>query len=468
MERDAASGGDSVKSFTLELRLFFAERATWVLLVLFAVVLVYGLANGAAAGRTARDSAELVEKDTFQWATQVRDALERQALDPRQVAGRPTSALLPPAPMPALAVGQADLLPAHEQVSLWRLEKPSEGRSELENPSRLLAGRFDLAFVLVWLLPLFLLAAAYDLCAGDREAGTLRMVLAQGVSPRIWIARRAFARGAPVLLIAVLSVLVAGQIGGAEGVGARTGFAVLIVIAYGAFWLALAALVNGYARSAAAAATALGSIWVLFVLVVPTLLNVVVESLHPSPSRAELVAEARAAAAVAEKRGQELVSSFYRDHPELAPVGMQGDMMSRMLAVQDEVGRAMDPVKQRFESAILAQQEVVDRWRFASPAIAMHEALTDLAGTGYWRHRAFRVQVETFKDQLHAYYSPKFHKRAPLTKADLPNFPKFEFIEESSAAWRSRVLAGLAGIVALAIAAAVVAAARLSPRKLAA
>lgn len=457
-----------MRLLALELRLFLMERVTWIMLLLFAGTLAYGIVNGVSVGKASRANSAVIQQGAVQWGNQVRGALEGQSLDPRQVAGRPTVALLPPAPLPALAVGQSDLLPSHEEISLWRLEKPSEGRAELENPSRLLAGRFDFAFVIVWLLPLFLLAAVYDLCAGDREAGTLRMVLAQGISPWRWIARRALARGAPVILLAGVGTIVAGMMTEVPGVGTRVALALSIILAYGIFWLALAALVNGFARSAAAAATAIGSIWVVFVLVVPTLLNVVVESLHPSPSRADLVAEARAAAAEAEKRGTELLSSFYHDHPELAPPGMQADMMGRMLAIQDEVGRAMDPVQERFQLAILSQQRVVDHWRFASPAIAVHEALTDLAGTSYWRHRAFQQQVNTFKDVLHDYYSPKFYKRAPLTKADIAGFPQFTFVEEATSQWIDRVLACLGGIVALAAIALLGAASRLSSRKLAA
>jgi len=457
-----------MNTLSLELRLFLAERATWIVLVLFASTLAYGIANGARMGKAAHESAQLVEQDRQQWTKQVRDALERQAIDPRQVAARPTVALLPPAPLPALAIGQSDLLPAHESISLWRLEKPSEGSAGLENPARLLAGRFDLAFVLVWLLPLFLLAAAYDLCAGDREAGTLRMVLAQGVAPWRWLARRALARAAPMLLLAAAGTIVAGMLTEERAVGARVVLALGVVLAYGLFWVAVCALVNGFARSAASAATGVGAVWVGFVLVLPTLLNVIVESLHPSPPRAELVAESRAAAVEAEQRGNELLSTFYRDHPELAPASMQADITSRMLAQQDEVGRAMDPVRQRFTEAVLSQQRVVDRWRFASPAIAAHEALADLAGTGYWRHRAFQEQVAAFKDELHGYYSPKIHKQQPLTKADGPSFPRFEFVEEEPGRWMSRVATSLLGILALAALAAVAAGTRLSARKLAA
>ncbi|MCP3920170.1 MAG: DUF3526 domain-containing protein [bacterium] len=457
-----------MKLLFLELRLFFAGQATWVVLLVFAGSLIYGSGNGRRAGEARRASAETIEQQNRDWMKQVSDALEVQAIAPRQIASRPTTALLPPAPVPALAVGQSDLLPAHEMISLFRLEKPSEGKAELENPARLMAGRFDLAFVLVWLFPLFLLAAAYDLCAGDREAGTLRMILAQGTRPWLWMGRRALARGAPVLVLAVGATLAAGTMDAAEGTGMRVVLAATVVFAYGLFWLAIAALINAFARSAAAAATAAGTAWVVFVLVLPTLLNVVVESLHPTPSRAELVAESRAAAGAAEQRGNELLSSFYRDHPELAPPGMQVDMVSRVLAVQEEVGRAMDPVRQRFANAFLEQQRMVDIWRYASPAIVMHEALADLAGTGYWRHRTFQDQIATFKNELHGYYSPKFHKRLPLTKADLADFPAFEFVEEDSARWTRRVTTGMAGILVLAALVGVAAALRLRPSRLAA
>ncbi len=127
--------------------------------------------------------------------------------------------------------------------------------------------------------------------------------------------------------------------------------AVAVVLAYGLFWVALAVAVNAVARSAAGAATGLGAAWVLLVLVVPTLLNVAVETLYPTPSRPELIAAGRKASGEAEKRGGELLNSFYRDHPELAPPGQQADFAAQHLTVQTEVNRAVEPVRQKFDAA---------------------------------------------------------------------------------------------------------------------
>lgn len=459
-----------MKLFAHELRLLLRDRAAWALLCLFAGALGYALWNGADLARRQRETADAIGKNVAAFDQQVREVLGAQSVDPRQLARQPLVALLTPAPLPLLAVGQADLTPSYEAVSLFRLEQPADARTEIENPARLLSGRFDLAFVLVWLFPLFLLALAYDLIAGDRETGTLRMALARGIAPWRWLGMRALARGLPVIALAWIATVLSGwttadaTFDGA--VGARLAFACAVVGVYGAFWLGVAALVNGFARSAAAAASAAGAAWVTVVLVIPTLLNVVVETLHPMPSRAELVASAREAAGDAERRGNEVLDSFYKDHPEWMPPDMQADFMQRLLAQQEEIGRAMDPVRERFATELRAQQSMVETWRFVSPAIATHEALTDLAGTGYWRNEAFRAQVARFKQEVEDFYAPRIHGNRPLTRDDLPHLPRFTFEEESDSVWQVRVSSSIAGKLVLAFLLFWIAFRRLSARAL--
>ncbi len=432
-----------------ELRLQFRDRGVAVVLLLFAATLIYGLWNGARIAREQRAVAVDLAKDSFAFQDQLRQALAQRAIDPKAVAGRGTVAVLPPAPLPLLAIGQSDLTPGFENVVLWRLNTPGDGRAELDNPSHLLAGSFDLAFVLVWLYPLCLLALLYDVLARDREAGTLRLGLAQGILPGRWLMQRALARALPVIGLALLGTLATSLAAGWGG-KLRLVFALLLVLGYGAFWVAVAVAVNTVARNAAAAAAMLGSIWVILVLIAPTLLNLAIESLYPTPARPELVAAARQASGAAEQRGGDLLNSFYRDHPELAPSGQQADLAAQHLTVQEEVGRALAPVQEKFEHQLAQQQRAVSRWRFASPAIVMQEALTDLAGTGYWRYRTFRAQVQEFKLTVADFYAPKIHRREPLTRSDYEQLPRFSFREEPTAAWIGRASAGVAGLLVLA------------------
>jgi len=119
------------------------------------------------------------------------------------------------------------------------------------------------------------------------------------------------------------------------------------------------------------------------------------------------------------------------------------------LTVQEEVGRAIEPVRQLFDQQLARQQATVSRWRFLSPAMTMQESLTDLAGTGYWRYRAFREQVQEFKQSVSDFYAPRIHRREPLTLADYDRLPRFAVREERATAWLGRTGAGWIGMLAL-------------------
>ena len=135
------------------------ERAAWLLLVLFAGTLGYGYRNGDQLADRNREAAETALQGSEKLQSNIRRHLSEEG-NAIPVGGRGGIAMvgflaqLPPAPMPVLATGQSDLVPASENVILMRLATPVGKRSEIENPSHLLAGRFDLAFVLTWLLSL--------------------------------------------------------------------------------------------------------------------------------------------------------------------------------------------------------------------------------------------------------------------------------------------------------------------------
>ena len=435
--------------FFLELKMMARERAAWLLLALFAGALLYGYRNGDQLAERNREAAETALQGSEELQSNIRRHLSEEG-NAIPVGGRGGIAMvgflaqLPPAPMPVLATGQSDLVPASENVILMRLATPVGKRSEIENPSHLLAGRFDLAFVLTWLFPLFLLAFLYDLMAGDRETGTLRLALSQGISPVGWLCRRALARALPVMALALAATALAG----ADGLGLRLGAALAVIAIYGLFWATLAVAINAVANSAATAAASLGAAWVAIVLVAPTLLNLAAESLYPTPSRPELVAASRQASGEAEKLGDELIDSFYKEHPELAPPDKRADYWAMKLTEQEEVARKVAPVLDKFENQLTRQQQTVGRWRFVSPAIVTHEALTDIAGTGYWRHQSFRKQVKEFKQDISDFYTPKAHRREPLVLADIEKMPTFSFVEEQDSEWLDRVGRGLAGILA--------------------
>ena len=101
------------------------------------------------------------------------------------VGARP--ALLPPGPLAVLAVGQRDVWPTAVRVSS-RLDPLRDRYDTLESPRALALGHLDLVFVLVHLLPLLIFALGYDLVSGERERGTLPLLLVSPAAPVVALA----------------------------------------------------------------------------------------------------------------------------------------------------------------------------------------------------------------------------------------------------------------------------------------
>src|SRR4030095_593469 len=102
----------------------------------------------------------------------------------------------------ALSVGQSDLYPYYFKVSR-QSKQTFVTNDEIENPTNLLAGRFDLSFVIIYLLPLLILALSYNLISAEREQGTLAMMMSQPVALRSFVAGKVGLRGIVVLLLAI-------------------------------------------------------------------------------------------------------------------------------------------------------------------------------------------------------------------------------------------------------------------------
>ena len=457
-----------------EWRNLAADRTLAWVTVLFAAIVVYALWNGAAWARSRESEARQARAAYDKRIAELRAELANPrvpnadpfAPDPRAartVGGVRQDAFLPPAPLGALSVGQSDLLPGTVTVTMLTARRMLTRNYEVQNPLNLLAGRFDFAFAIVYLFPLLILAISYDLLSGEREGGTLGLLLSQPLGLSTLVFGKVLSRFVVVVGLGVgLSLLGALLTVPLRDGGAwpRLGLWVLAVVLYGAFWFGLAVLVSVLGRSSATSAVLLACLWLALAVVVPSLASLGVSSLHPVPSRALLVHAMREAANEADGRGSQLLEKYFQDHPELTGGGKPdlNDFYSRRLTAEEEIEARVAPVLDRYDQALRAQQATVSRLRLLSPAIAVQEALNDLAGSGLFRHRLFLDQAWAFARETKAFFAPRVFRHDTLTEADYDVLPQFRFVEESAGAVARRVLPGLvfifiaaAGVLGLAL-----------------
>lgn len=462
-----------------------ADSTLWAIAGIMLAVVGYGIYNGAAWTRFQQEAlreVEQEEKDRF--AALRRDILSAEegrqkpgAADPRtaDTIGRRSGlryAVLPPGPLAALGIGQSDLYPYYFKVSTASKDT-FLNNDEIENPVHLLSGRFDAAFVILYLYPLIILALSYNLISGEKEAGTLSLTLSQPIALRQLVLGKVLLRFSIVLALAVGLALMGASMGGVSLVDSasitRLALWAAVVAAYGAFWFALAVTVNAFGGTSTTNAIALSGAWLALVLVVPSVLNVIAKVSHPVPSRVELTNAMRTASREATQQGSALLSRYLEDHPDLVATseGEIANASTTSFAVQDEVERRMQPVMDQFNAQLGEQQAVLDRYRYLSPAVLTQSALYDIAGTGSARYKHFLALTDRFYDTWKTWFTPRIIQRAKIGSAELNRVPSFRFEEESLGEVMRRSQAALLGLLGSAAVVGLVAFARLTRYRIA-
>jgi ABC-2 type transport system permease protein len=448
-----------------EARLLWADRSLWLVCGLLALLVGFGLRNGLT--ETAAREAVLTgieaqqperEAKTLAQLRRVLAGQERpdpfaNPADPASIGGGMGArhAVLPYLPLAPLALGQSDMQPNYYRVS-YRSKAGFMDDAELESPWHLLSGPFDPVFVLVYLLPLAILALSWNLLSAEREQGTLKLLLSQPLTALTLVLGKVALRAAVVLgtvLLVLAAVLWSArpELQTAQGL-AQLGAAMGIVSAYGLFWFALAAAVNALGRSSAFNALLLVAAWVLLVLVLPVLLNLAVQAASPAPSRIELATRTRLVTIEGLNRYNKLLSADYRyvAEPEvLLPKDGKIEVAPRLRAfylMGRDTDREIEALLSRFDAQLAGQQALVDRWSWLSPAIVTNEALTTLAGNGSQRYLHFKQRVGRFHAEWKAFFEPRLLAGTAMTEDDLRTLPRFAWAEPDRGALWWSVLRG--------------------------
>lgn len=219
----------------------------------------------------------------------------------------------PPLDAAFLATGLRDVTPYVLRVRALGLQAQLyEG--EVFNPELTLPGRFDFAFVLIYLAPLFVIALLHDLVSGERQSGRLRLLLSLPDSGRLW-RRRVTLRYLLLMACLTLPVLAGTAVSGTAA--ATVGIVLAIVASYVAFWVGLSLVVATCGWRSVTNATALMGAWALLTLVLPTLANVALMRQIPVHQGVDLMlAQRQSIHGAWELPREETMQRFFVNHPE--------------------------------------------------------------------------------------------------------------------------------------------------------
>jgi ABC-type transport system involved in multi-copper enzyme maturation permease subunit len=345
----------------------------------------------------------------------------------------------------------------------------------------------DLVFIVTILMSLVALIFAYDAVSGEKEDGTLKLMLSNGLARPQVILAKIVGGGLTLLvpyvmslIVGLLVILVHPGVGWGAADWGALGLITIGTILFVMLFYALGVFISARHHTSSASIMTSLLVWVLLVLVIPNLSPYIASFLAPTPSRIEMEREAQRLGDTArDELGRKLETERMREVLAKYPILAQSysDAERKRLAERDPAAReafeAATKARQgAWDEANRVQSEKIDAvWKAAaskdkaqmdlartismvSPLAVFTYLATDLTSTGVQNEAYFSDQRGVW-DRAFEGYSRKriaeLQAKDPATDwwntaVDMSDRPRFEYREERLGA---RVLATLPEFVLL-------------------
>jgi ABC-2 type transport system permease protein len=331
-----------------------------------------------------------------------------------------------PSAMAFAALGQRDVAPYVLRVRALGLEGQLQ-ESESYNAELALPGRFDWAFVLTYLLPIFLIGLLHDSKSSEREAGRAQMLALMARSQRWLWGRRIILRAGLAWLVLTVPMALGAMVAGAS-ISETLPFG-LTGLAYALIWTVLILLIARASRASVANAAMLSAVWLLITLILPTLALLAINDRHPVRQGVELtLAQREEVHAGWDKPKAETMAAFVRLYPEWADLAeVEGGFHWKWYYAFQHLGdRAVAPQVVAYRRALLARDTETRALGRVLPAVGVQYALHRFARTDLRAQLSYQDDIRQFHERLRRYYYPYVFNERPFREADFAGVPRWK------------------------------------------
>jgi|GEM_PF-4492560 len=428
-------------------KMLWRSGLTRRVLLAWLITLVAAMAFGYARAQIYQAAANSAVSDFAAKQT----TLEKDILANTPFARMPLSAngslVIPIPPLIDIVAGRSDLEPINAEVNMWTLTHLMFMNYQIDSPTVLAAGAFDLGFAILYLLPLLIIVLGYSTLTSERASGMEKVLQTQAIDLTRLLFARLLARGLLItapLLVALLTMYFISTVDAPER-GARLLSVAAMTITYSAFWLSVTAWISARAATDIRALQLLCVIWVSLSLLAPALVAAAGRTLYAPPSRFDLLATARRTEIDATLQRDQLLGAYAHEHPNLSVAGSGSApaWQKGVIVVTNTVNERLEPLRERFREQLATQQQLTEQLQYVSPVIVLQRVMTALAGTDETRYLDMRRQAAEFLLSLRHGIEQLAMADQELTVENLRALPRFELVPQTLHATGFRVLRAL-------------------------
>ncbi|GAA4902800.1 DUF3526 domain-containing protein [Ferrimonas pelagia] len=406
----------------------FLSKQRYIVLFLFAVFLLSAFAVWSGV------------TDSHQQQVAIERLLEKDAVDRESVLAKQVDygdaayysfhfTYDEPSPLAFAAMGQRDVYPWKHRIRMLALEGQIH-ETDAENPELSLLGRFDFAFIISVLLPIFVILLLHDLRSAEREAGRYDLLVVTAKNPyKLWTARAlvlsAFLAAAMLLPLIVGAVVMQAPL-------LKTGLMALLALGHLLFWVVLTMVVGrvmmARGQSSPRIASALLAGWLALTVILPVVGETVINQLIRSPNGGEIVLLQREAVNDAwDKPFAATWDEFLKTHPEWAEhTEMESSFHWKWYYAFQQAGdQQAAELSQAYRDAIVKKDHAAGLLSLFSPPMLVQRLMLSLAETDVAASLAYEQSVRDHHRALRLYFYPLLFEKGEFDSQELADIPVY-------------------------------------------
>ncbi|HJU43929.1 MAG TPA: ABC transporter permease subunit [Vicinamibacterales bacterium] len=373
-------------------------RFRWAAGLLF-VLLVAAIAGGVQYQRDiARQHADAQRAERDAW-------FDKGDMNPHAAAHYGAFIFKPVQPLSAIEPGLDPFLGVFVFLEAHKQQLARHRPIEDAAPTRRL-GLLTPATVALVLLPLLVISLTFSSFAGERDQGTLRPLLALGVSRGALLAGKALGALLPLIVIMTPAMIIAALLlylsapsdPGAP-IGARAFGLLALYLLHAMIWTGLGLAVSARARSQATALIVLLALWFANAFVMPPVAMAAAKAITPSPSAIEF------AAAIEDEKDRwpnwdqrvDNVMMRFLDGEFDAAMAPANVEVVALLESEKEETALYDRHFARLFQTYEEQARAYERVGLIAPTLAARALSMALAGTDEFHDRAFAAAASRYR-----------------------------------------------------------------------
>lgn len=319
-------------------------------------------------------------------------------------------------------------------------------------------GELDLTLIVKIVLSLFAILFTFDAIVGERERGTLKLMLANKVPRDKVILGKALGGFVSLLVpliipfgMSLLVLMLFPDISLAGDDWARIGLIFLLFILYLSVFFALGLFVSTRSGSSVSSLFILLFVWVTFIFIIPKGAVILAQNIKPIPSVHEITAQKDAFLQEIQGETQQQLQEYLAQHSGETGTPEGQEVLREFLSdLQNDATTRIDErnaeLERDYQARRDSQRDLSVNISLVSPASALSFGSMSLARTGINDHERFVNSIKSYKPVFTTWANDKLissinmNQPNAVVTPDISDMPRHTYIKSSFSDSLSRAL----------------------------